>query len=318
MNRWLVAIPFLFPGFVAAQDPVGPAKDAPPRITAELKAKTETIARALEGLTPEGFAKKSLVERYNEANLFEKIDGRSELFHSYDVAGMTFVTFSKANDPAKFIDVFLYDMTTPLGAFGVYSVERSPGGKAIATGDGGYRAKADIFFRKGQYYATILTSGLDEEVQKAAMALADTLAKRLKGETAELWGLAMLPARNRIDDTVQFFMVDALGLDFLTNAFTAQYRDGEAKFTAFVARCESADNAAEVLAKYKAHFEEFGEMAEPAKIEGASVMFAKASDGDFDGACQVGDVVAGVTAVKGRDAAVKAMTFLLKGLKIPK
>ena len=246
MNRWLVAIPFLFPGFVAAQDPVGPAKDAPPRITAELKAKTETIARALEGLTPEGFAKKSLVERYNEANLFEKIDGRSELFHSYDVAGMTFVTFSKANDPAKFIDVFLYDMTPPLGAFGVYSVERSPGGKAIATGDGGYRAKADIFFRKGQYYATILTSGLDEEVQKAAMALADTLAKRLKGETAELWGLAMLPARNRIDDTVQFFMVDALGLDFLTNAFTAQYRDGEAKFTAFVARCKSAAHAAEV------------------------------------------------------------------------
>ena len=30
------------------------------------------------------------------------------------------------------------------------------------------------------------------------------------------------------------------------------------------------------------------------------------------------DVIAGVTAVKGRDAAVKAMTFLLKGLRIPK
>ena len=29
-------------------------------------------------------------------------------------------------------------------------------------------------------------------------------------------------------------------------------------------------------------------------------------------------VIAGVTAVKGRDAAVKAMTFLLKGLRIPK
>ena len=113
-------------------------------------------------------------------------------------------------------------------------------------------------------------------------------------------------------------MVDALGLDFLTNAFMAQYRDGEAEFTGFVARCKSADNAAEVLAKYKAHLEEFGDMAEPAKIEGASVMFAEVGGGDFDGACQVGDVIAGVTAVKGRDAAVKAMTFLLKGLKIPK
>jgi len=47
-------------------------------------------------------------------------------------------------------------------------------------------------------------------------------------------------------------------------------------------------------------------------------MFAEVGGGDFDGACQVGDVIAGVTAVKGRDAAVKAMTFLLKGLRIPK
>ena len=148
--------------------------------------------------------------------------------------------------------------------------------------------------------------------------MAETLANRLKGEAAELWGLAMLPAKNRIDDTVQYLMVDALGLDFLTNAFKAQYRDGESEFTAFVARCKSAAHAAEVLAKYKAHFEEFGHMAEPAKIEAASVMFADMGGGDFDGACQVGDVIVGVTAVKGRDAAVKAMTFLLKGPRVPK
>lgn len=318
MQRLLAAIPFLFPVFVAAQDAAGPVKDKPSQITPEMKAKTETIARALEGLTPEGFTKKSAVERYTEANLYEKIDGRSELFQAYDVTGMTFVTFSKADDPAKFIDVFLYDMTTPLGAFGIYSVERSSGSEAIAAGDGGYRSKADLFFRKGQYYATVLTSGPDEGVQKAASALADTLAKRLKGNAAELWGLAMLPAKNRIDDTVQYLMVDALGHDFLTNTFVAQYRDGEAKFTAFVARCKSADHAAEVLAKYKAHLEEFGEMAAPAKIEGASVMFADAGGGEFDGVCQVRDVVVGVTAVKGRDAAVKAMSFLLKGLRIPK
>ena len=318
MRGLLAAIPFVFPVFVAAQDSAGSVKDAPARITSEMKVKTETIARALEGLTPEGFTKKSLVERYTEANLYEKIDGRSELFQSYDVTGMTFVTFSKADDPSRFIDVFLYDMTTPLGAFGIYSVVGSSGSKAIATGDGGHRTKADLFFRKGQYYASILTSGPDEEVQKAASALADTLAKRLKGKAAEIWGLAMLPAKNRVEDTVRYFMVDALGLDFLTNAFMAQYRDGEAKFTAFVARCKSADNAAEVLAKYKVHLEEFGHMAEPAKIEGASVMFADVGGDHFVGACRVGDVIAGVTEVKGRDAAVKAMTFLLKGLTIPK
>lgn len=318
MNRLLAAIPFVFPVFVVAQDSVGSVKDDSPRITAEIKARTDTIARALEGLTPEGFTKKGPVERYTEINLYEKIDGRSELFQSYDVTGMTFVTFSKADDPSKFIDVFLYDMTTPLGAFGVYSVERSPGSRPIATGDGGHCTVADLFFRKGQYYASILTSGPDAKVQKAATATADALANRLKGEPAELWGLAMLPVKNRIDESVQYLMVDALGLDFLTNAFTARYRDGEAEFTALVARCKSADNAVQVLAKYKAHLEEFGDMGEPAKIEGMSVTFADMGGGDFDGVCRVGDVIAGVTAVKGRDAAVKAMTFLLKGLRIPK
>ncbi len=312
MRGLLAVLPFVFPVFV------GSVEDDPARITPETKAATETIARALEGLTPEGFAQKSPVERYTEANLYEKIDGRSELFHSYDVTAMTFVTFSRAGDPAKFIDVFLYDMTTPLGAFGIYSVERSSGGEAIATGDGGHRTRSDLFFRKGQYYATILTSGPDAEVQKAASALADALAKRLKGKPAELWGLAMLPAKNRVEDSVRYLMVDALGLDFLTNAFTAQYRDGEARFTAFVARCKSAGHAAEVLAKYKVHLEEFGGRVEPARIEGASVMFAETGGDSFVGVCQVGDVIAGVTEVKGRDAAVKAMTFLLRGLKIPK
>lgn len=318
MYRLLAAIPFVLPISVAAQDTVGPAKDVPQRITPEMKAKTETVARALEDLTPEGFTKKGPVERYTEANLFEKIDGRSELIQSYDVTGMTFVTFSRAGAPSKFIDVFLYDMTTPLGAFGVFSVERPPGSKPLPIGDGGYRTDADLFFRKGRYYATVLTSGPDEEVQKAASALAVTLANRLKGEAADLWGIAMLPAKNRVDDSVQYLMVDALGLDFLTNAFTARYRDGEAEFTAFVSRCKSAENAAEVLAKHNAHLKEFGGMARPEKIEGAAVMLADMGGGNFDGVCQVGDVIVGVTEVKGRDAAVKAMTFLLKGLKTPK
>lgn len=314
LYRLLAAIPLLMPFSGAAQDPVAPAQ----RITPEMKARTEAIAQALEGLAPDGFAKKGPVERYTEANLFEKINGRSELVQSYDVTGMTFVTFSRADDPSRFLDVYLYDMTTPLGAFGLFSVERPPGRKAISVGDGGYRTDADTFFRKGQYYVTVLTSGPDEGVQKAASALAIALANRLKGKAADLWGLGILPAQNRIDDSIQYLMNDALGLDFLTDVFTARYRLGEAEFLAFVSRCKSAENAAKVLAKHKAHLAEFGGMAEQATIEGVAVTLADMGGGSFDAVCQVGDVTVGVTEVKGREAAVAAMTFLLKGLKTRK
>ena len=61
MRGLLAAIPFVFPVFVAAQDSGGSVKDAPARITPEMKAKTETIARALEGLTPEASRKRALL-----------------------------------------------------------------------------------------------------------------------------------------------------------------------------------------------------------------------------------------------------------------
>ena len=56
MRGLLAALPFVFPVFIATQDFVGSVECDPPRITPEMKAVTETIAQALEGLTPEGFA----------------------------------------------------------------------------------------------------------------------------------------------------------------------------------------------------------------------------------------------------------------------
>jgi hypothetical protein len=50
-------------------------------------------------------------------------------------------------------------MTTPLGAFGVYSVERSPGSKAIATGDGGHRTVIAAVHLSGPTGSPTLASG---------------------------------------------------------------------------------------------------------------------------------------------------------------
>jgi hypothetical protein len=318
-RRWLlVALPLVWPMVALAQEGGRADRDQPARVGPEKTAALETVAGALERLTPEGFAQKGPVERYNEANLYEKINGRSELFHAYGVAGLAFVTFSAADDPARFVDVYLYDMTTPLGAFGIASVERAPGSQAIELGDGGHRNKGDRFFRKGRFYVSILTSGPDELVQKAASTVAERLAGRLEGEAAEIWGLAVLPATGRIEDSIQYLMVDALGLDFLTNTFTAQYRAGGAEFTAFVSRCATEEQAATAAAKYGAYLGEFGEKGEPADVGGRRVLVADLGGGSFDGVCQVGDLVVGVTGVKGREAAVEAMRFVLEGLRRPR
>ncbi|MDX2038144.1 MAG: DUF6599 family protein [Isosphaeraceae bacterium] len=318
MRRLLVVLSLVFPGIALAQEEAAPPQYDPSRITPEIRKKTETIAKALEGLTPQGFTRKGHIERYSDLNLYEKINGRSEIFHAYDVAGMACATLTQASDPGKFIDIYIYDMSTPLGAFGISSVERAAGSRTVSIGDGGHRTDADLFFRKGRYYATILTSGPDADVQRAATSLAETLANRLKGEAAEIWGLEMLPAKDRRNDTIQYIMVDALGLDFLANAFLASYRSDAGEFTAFLARSETPEQAALVLSKYAAYLGEFGKSAEPVEIAGSRVILADVGGGSFDAACRVGSFVVGVTSARGRDAAVKAMTFVLEGSKLPK
>ena len=249
-----------------------------------MKAKTETIARALEGLTPRRLHESALLNATPKPTCTRRSTAGPSCFNSYDVTGMTLVTSPKADDPAKFIDVFLRH-DHPFIAFGVYSVERPSGSKAIATGDGGHRSGADLFFRKGQYYVARSRHRDPTNTSRKVSALADTLANRLKAQKAsELWGLAMLPAKNRIDDSVQYLMVDALGLDFLTNAFTAQYRDGEAEFHRLPCRAlQTGYWPQKSRSKYKAHLEEFGDMAQPAKIEVASVMSSPRRGGVFDG-----------------------------------
>lgn len=301
-----------------AEEPISSLDYDPAKLTPEMRKATDTIAEALEGLTPEGYTQKSLVERYTPINMYDKIDGRSELFHAYNVSAMTFVTYSKSDDINKFFDVFLYDMTTPLGAYGVFSVERWPGYEPLPIGDGGYQTENSLYFRKGQYYASITGADDDEALRSVILQYAKNLAQRLKGEASGIWGLAMFPEENRIDDTVQYLMVDALGLDFLTNTFTATYRDGDNEYTAFVADLGTIADADAAIGQYGTYLKDYGDVGEPAIVAGHTVMLADVGGGYFDGACRIDHLVVGVTAVEGRDNAVASLSTFIAGLKIPK
>lgn len=277
------------------------ANAADTNLPPELAERTDTIAAALEDLAPEGWEANGPVERYVVKNMYDKINGRSELFMSYGVTGMTFVTLSDKADDDRYIDIFLYDMTTAPGAFGVFSVERWPGNDLMTIGREGYRTGNDVFFWKGRYYACLV--GSDDTIAETQNAVARKLEARLEDTGEQPWGLSVLPSDQQLPETVQYFQVDALSLAFLTDTYTAEYDWAEESVKVFVSRQASPEKAEAAHAEYVKYMREYGEALEKKDFKGFLVTSADMGGGYVDTIFYRGNYVAGVTAVPDRATA---------------
>ena len=74
------------------------------------------------------------------------------------------------------------------------------------------------------------------KLAQVGLNVARTLEKRLQDDGEPIWGLTALPETDRIPGTVQYFVIDAMSLDFMKDTYIAQYRKGGAKVMAFLSR----------------------------------------------------------------------------------
>ena len=117
---------------------------------------------------------------------------------AYDVVGLSWVSFVHNDDPNLFMDVFLYDMATPTGAYGIYSVEREPGQEKVDLGREGYRTDSNHYFWKGKYYAYIQTSLETEPAIQASFTVAKNLADRLEDSGGPVEGIDLVPTEGLV------------------------------------------------------------------------------------------------------------------------
>lgn len=317
-------------GDEAAETPTAPAPEGLEGSTSEIADKEQAIEVepapveapggdivSLEGLAPEGWTQSGAVEHYGVEDLYVKINGRSELYMGYDVAGLSFVSFTKDDDISRFIDVFVYDMSTPNGAFGMFAVEREPSQPAVDLGREGYRTDANHYFWKGNYYAYLQSSDDDEASAQTALTIATQLAERLGDSGDPVIGLDDLPSSGLVKDTVQYFKTDALSLDFLTEVFTGRYQmDGEL-VTLFVSRRATEQEASDKVEKYMNYLAEYGEGLDVVKFGGITMAYADLGRGFYDVVFRIGTLFAGVSTVQGRDEAIQAAQNALSMLEGP-
>jgi len=242
------------------------------------------------------------------------INGRAEYYLAYDVIGMTFASFHKSTDDSSFINLLIYDMGTPTNAFGVFSGERPLEATRLKLGRDAYRMGANHYIFQGQYYIQIIVADSTDELQQVCMDLAEKVTDIFQDSGQAVWGLMALPKTNRVPQSVQYFLVDALGLDFMRNTYTAKYYKGKSIVSIFLSQQDSPESARKTITKFKEHANLYGKGVDILSADGIELVSCD-MDGSYDVGFQKGRLVAGVTEVKNKRLAVEATIDLWKQLQ---
>jgi hypothetical protein len=226
-----------------------------------------------------GFAPLSNVETFGSENLSDKINGKAELYlssgfnelacRSYAVGTVfapelstgavstqgTGPTPGAGPSPGSVsrprVEVLVYEMTTPMGAYAVFSGQRRAGGEPSALTPKAYFTENGLFFASGSYYVEIIADRASEAVRKALEEAGSKLLAGLPPGSDSLEETALFPREGLIRESVRLTATDAFGLDGFTDVFTGEYRLESGEATVFVSMRQGREDAAAWARKYE-------------------------------------------------------------------
>jgi hypothetical protein len=146
------------------------------------------------------------------------------------------------------------------------------------------------------------------------MDLAKKLTDYLQDSGQPVWGLQALPQKNQVPQSVQYFLIDALGYSFLRNTYTAKYYKDKIEVSVFLSQQDSPESVRITITKFKEHVNKYGKGVDLLSVDGIELISCDMGK-YYDVIFQKGSFAAGVTGVKDKDLAIGAAIDLWKQLQ---
>ena len=181
-------------------------------------------------------------QAYFPESLFERIDGAAESYLAYDFKELLAAEFGLKGGEAT-MTVEIYDMGTPLNAFGIFSAERFPENQPVDIGLLGYLDGEALNFAAGRYYVKLLGYGLGQQTATVLADFARRTAAAVKDPGALPSLFARFPRENMIPLSEKFINRNFLGFEFLGQGYQVSYRFDQQEFEGFVAALETEAQA---------------------------------------------------------------------------
>jgi len=196
-------------------------------------------------------------EIYTPDNLFEYIDGEAELYNDYHFKEMVTASYARKDNEAITFTIDIYDMGTPLNAFGIYSSFRRPQLTFDKIGEEAIVSDLNIRFYKGRHFVQLNAGSTDElvrtTIRKLALKLADTIPAAEQPSE-----LSLLPTDGQMPHSLKYITKGFMGQALFKQSLQADYKLASGECTGFVVIFKDDKAAIDALKAFEASLRDRG------------------------------------------------------------
>lgn len=181
-------------------------------------------------------------------SLFEYIDGAAESYLSYDFRELLVVDLEKKGTEAT-LTLEIYDMGSPVNAFGIFGAERYPENRAVSIGELGYFEGEALNFMTGRFYVKMLGFGLEKETESILAGVGAQVAAAVKEKGALPALVLAFPRKGLVAQSEKYIKKNFMGYEFLRDGYVAAYKADGREVEGFFIEAGSEKDAQGMLDK---------------------------------------------------------------------
>jgi hypothetical protein len=242
------------------------------------------------------------VESFGPETLFEKINGKAELYLSAGFFSLRCQRFAARPDSRSWMEAFVYDMGALRRAFAVFSAQRRAGAEPLDFTPFSYSTRNALFWIHGRYYVELISSDPSEAMMASMLSFGKNFVLETSVERETIDELALLPPEHLEETSTTFLISNAFGFDALDNVFTATYHMDGKELAAFLTKRKSTKEAQKIADAYHSFLLENGGNYVPLKAHLADAHLVEIL-GAFELILRHGQYVAGVHEAQSQETA---------------
>lgn len=187
------------------------------------------------------------IERYDAANLFEKINGQAEQYLKFDFRELSWITLE---DDRRSLTLEVYDLGEFRNALGVFASQRGPEQAVERRGPVHfYRTSVGAIGVCGPRFFKVTGSEADDTVRSKSEQLLDVLAGLPRDDGGAAAPFTVLSERLALPfESIAYVNENALQYDFLRDVWFGTL-DGASGTRAFLHRAASVQAASDLFAR---------------------------------------------------------------------
>jgi hypothetical protein len=221
---------------------------------------------------PGGMVPMTAPELFLPDTLYEKINGKAELYLSAGFNRLLSQRIKLQKQPESWMEAFVYEMKSASSAFAVFSIQRRDSGTPTEISKFSYQTENAVFLMHGLNYLEIISSESSEEMKNYLLEFAKLFIQQTPSENVSIPELSMFPKACSDMDRISVIPSSAFGFNKLDNIFTSVCNLNGKEVMIFISNRQTSLNAERLSSEYREFLKSFGGVELPgfAQIKGSN------------------------------------------------